>query len=533
MEEINNFLSGLLYIETFIILVLGFYSWRRRKVPGAFALFLMCISVAFYTFGYSMEIISQTVPSVNLWSKVQYLGLPFIPALWIVQAYSLTNSDKKISRLFVAILFVIPIFTCIFRWTDRYHGLMYQNMLLVSNGYFNVLSFQKGPWYYLHYTFFSICAIVSIVMYYHAFLKATGYIRQQLKFMFYASMLYCISQVIYQLGMIPLQIDCGPFVTFFIYIIFAYAIYNFDMMHIIPLSRDKIFEWIYDGVIVVDINYNLKDFNGAAKQIFNSLDKSLVGTKIGLCTSECPEFFELLKNWCNNKPYTDEKMEEGSIDDIFEFSIKTTIEKTSYFKARLKPLYNKEVRIGSTILITDITKEKEMMYELEKAAQIDGLTGILNRRYFMELANFQFTRLLQQSGNGVLVMFDIDHFKQINDAYGHQAGDYVLKEIVSIAKIIIGHDSLLGRYGGEEFIAFLPDMSLDQAVTMVELVRAAFENHVFSYNGKLIKVTASFGMTEYCKQRYGTYSSFEEMVKNADCRLYQAKNEGRNQIASC
>lgn len=361
MCEINNFLSGLLYIETFIILILGFYSWRRKKVPGAFSLFLLCVSVAFYTFGYSMEIISVSLESANLWSKVQYLGLSFIPAIWVIQAYSLSVRNKKIAMHYVAILFIIPIFTCIFRWTDEYYGLMYKATSLVNNGYFNVLFFQKGVWYYLHYTFFFICAIISTIIYYRAFSKSKGYIRQQLKIMFYASMIPFVSQIFYQFGMMPFRMDCGPFVAFFIYILFAYAIYRFDMMHIIPISREKIFERIYDGVIVVDLDCNLKDFNHAAKQIFKSLDKSLIGTKIELCTSECPQFVKVLKNWYD-KLYIGQKLEKGFMEDIFQITINTPKKNNSYFKVILKPLYNKKHLIGSTILITNITKEKEMLF---------------------------------------------------------------------------------------------------------------------------------------------------------------------------
>ncbi|WP_411681995.1 histidine kinase N-terminal 7TM domain-containing protein [Clostridium thailandense] len=531
MKQINNFLSGFFYIETFIIFILGAYSWRRRKVPGAFPLFLMCISAVFYTFGYSMEIISVSLQNVNLWSKVQYLGLPFIPSLWVVQAYSLSFRNKKIGRLYKAILFIIPVLTCIFRWTDEYHRLMYKTMSLVNNGYFDVLYFERGIWYYVHCIFFLSCAIISIVIYYRAFLESTGYMRKQFRIMFYASMIPFVSLIFDQLEIVPLGMDCGAFGTIFIYIFFAYAIYRYDMMHIIPLSREKIFEWIYDGAIVVDLNYNLKDFNHAAKQIFQSLDKSLIGTEIELCTNECPEFFELLKD-LNGKHRSDstQKLEESFAEDVFEFSINTLKENIKYFKARLRPLYDKGLRIGSTILITDITKEKEMLLELERIAQLDGLTGILNRRYFIELANDELDRLLQQCGNGVMFMFDIDYFKRINDTYGHQAGDYVLKEIASIVKSIIRANDLLGRYGGEEFIAFLPDLSLNQAMIIVERIRAAFENHTFNYKGKFIKVTASFGVAEYYKHKHESYCSFDEMVMHADSGLYEAKKSGRNKI---
>lgn len=527
MERINDILSSFLYIETFVILIIAWGSWKRRKALGALPLFVVCLCSAFYAFGYGMEITASSLKDVNFWSKIEYLGLSFIPSLWIVQAYSLSANGKKANKLHISFLFIVPILTCIFRLTNEYFHFMYKNERLISNGYFYILSYQKGFWYYLYYIFFFICMIVSTAMYYKAFLKSTGLVRHQLKIMICVSISVLIFETFDQIQIVPLKMDYGAFIMFLVYVLFAYVVYPFDMLHIIPISREMVFDWIHDGVIVVDTDFNLKDFNYSAKEIFKSLDKSMIGTKIELCTSEAPEFEKMLKIWNDvDKVYSERSFKE----DAFEFRI-ASMGSISYFKARLKALYYKGYRIGSTVLISNVTKEKEIIHELEKMARFDQLTGILNRRYFIELISIELSKLKKKDYKGILFMFDIDHFKRINDTYGHQAGDYILKEMVSIAKNMLRNKDLIGRYGGEEFIGFLPNISISEAMSIIECIRSAFEKYDFIYDGIFIKVTASFGVAEYYRQGSGEYFSYKEMVKRADTALYMAKENGRNQIA--
>jgi len=531
MHGVNNVLSSFLYIETFGILVIAFCSWKRKRVSGAFPLFFLCLCSAVYSFGYGMEITSVSLLNVDFWSKFEYLGLSFIPALWIIQAYSLVYKDKKIGKMWTTVLFIISLLTCVFRFTNKYFHFMYSNEKLINNGYFYIISYEKCFWYYLYYIFFFACIIISITMYCRAFLKSEGLARHQLKMMIYISTGALLLEVFDQFQIVPLKMDYGAFIMFFVYALFAYVVYPFDIMDIVPVSREIIFDWVYDGVIVVDTDFNLKDFNCAAKEVFNSLDRNLIGTKIELCTREAPEFEKLLKMWYKGcGECLEEVFKENFSENVFEFSI-TKNENTSYFKARLKALCYKEYRIGSTILISDITREKGMIFELEKMARFDQLTEIFNRRQFIELINAEFNKLAEQDDKGVLFMFDIDHFKKINDTYGHQAGDYILREISFIAKNIIKNKNFMGRYGGEEFIAFLPKLSLKEAVPVIERIRNSFENHNFVYDNVHIKVTASFGVTEYYKQNSGKYFSYKEMVKKADTALYRAKENGRNQIA--
>jgi two-component system cell cycle response regulator len=124
-------------------------------------------------------------------------------------------------------------------------------------------------------------------------------------------------------------------------------------------------------------------------------------------------------------------------------------------------------------------------------------------------------------------MIDVDHFKRINDTYGHLAGDYVLRELASQIKTRIRREECFARYGGEEFVLVLPETGHDNSVYLAEKLRKMIESHRFVFEGKEIKVSFSGGVADMQPQDEGP----EGFIQIADGRLYEAKRAGRNRIA--
>ncbi len=184
-----------------------------------------------------------------------------------------------------------------------------------------------------------------------------------------------------------------------------------------------------------------------------------------------------------------------------------------------------------------INKElKKTVEELEKANQKiaemsikDGLTGLYNRRYFMEALEKEVSRAKRYKTCLVLCMMDLDHFKKINDTLGHQAGDMVLSEFGKILKETIRQSDLLCRYGGEEFAVILPDTDIKKAVSACERFREMLAELIFEFNSSQFKITVSIGVASLSKSKV---KSFDELVRMADQALYQAKKRGRNRVQS-
>ncbi|WP_055667278.1 GGDEF domain-containing protein [Desnuesiella massiliensis] len=157
----------------------------------------------------------------------------------------------------------------------------------------------------------------------------------------------------------------------------------------------------------------------------------------------------------------------------------------------------------------------------------DELTGIYNRRYINEKLPVDIVNNKINLKPISIVLLDIDHFKKINDTYGHIAGDYILKEF---SKIIIENvpkeTAWVARYGGEEFVVVLNDTNETKAFQMAENIRAVVENTAFNYEEFQLKLTASFGVCEIISYN----ESFDEIISRADIKLYKAKQKGRNRV---
>jgi diguanylate cyclase (GGDEF)-like protein len=167
-----------------------------------------------------------------------------------------------------------------------------------------------------------------------------------------------------------------------------------------------------------------------------------------------------------------------------------------------------------------------LFYEVQQLAIIDDLTGIYNRRYLLELSDREFRRAQRFGRNLSLVMMDIDHFKQINDTFGHAVGDEVLEALAQRCQNNIRNVDVLGRYGGEEFVILLPETVLSEAIQITERLCTQISEFPFETSVGLVNLTASFGIASYHIEIEDLYA----LLKNADIALYSAKRNGRNRF---
>lgn len=186
----------------------------------------------------------------------------------------------------------------------------------------------------------------------------------------------------------------------------------------------------------------------------------------------------------------------------------------------------------AAILIYDVTDIATSKIELEKANQelarlsrTDRLTGLNNRGHWEERLDQEFRRFKRSRTASSLVMFDIDHFKKVNDTYGHQAGDEVIKLVANTLMQLQRETDISGRYGGEEFGIILPETNAEQAVIMAERLRISLEAAKVNYEGQEIQFTISLGVCEISNEM----TEYNQWLELADQALYSSKRNGRNQ----
>jgi diguanylate cyclase (GGDEF)-like protein/PAS domain S-box-containing protein len=177
----------------------------------------------------------------------------------------------------------------------------------------------------------------------------------------------------------------------------------------------------------------------------------------------------------------------------------------------------------------DLTEYKKLQAHLENMATIDSLTGLANRQAFMQRAKNEFNRARRYARPLTVVMIDIDHFKAINDQYGHAAGDDVLRQAADICQSSLRGSDFMGRVGGEEFVLLLPDTPPTNAYYVAERMRTHLcETSIELENGTRLNITASFGVASMNEDD----SDFDALLERADEAMYHAKHDGRNQVKS-
>ncbi|WP_322106220.1 diguanylate cyclase [Paraburkholderia sp. J41] len=195
------------------------------------------------------------------------------------------------------------------------------------------------------------------------------------------------------------------------------------------------------------------------------------------------------------------------------------------------PLMRGREVVAVCVTISDVTHVSVMQREREEAvaklreyADRDGLTGIPNRRYFEARLADEFSRWQRYGGELSMLLFDLDHFKRINDEFGHVAGDTVLRSMAQRVAEVVRNTDVFGRFGGEEFALLLPCTPLDDALYVAEKIRRTIGDEPVEVQGVIVPVTASVGAAT---ARPGS-PDYEGMINEADAALYAAKRQGRN-----
>ncbi len=260
------------------------------------------------------------------------------------------------------------------------------------------------------------------------------------------------------------------------------------------------------------------------------LDKE-VEESANLVERVAEELFEEIQKLLKNVNEHNRGISEGGkrleemAEEGLEENIKSVLERIMGEVRELKEV-NKKFISRLEEQKEEIRKLREELRKVKEEANIDPLTGLRNRRSF-ERTLTEFFRDFKKFGYPFsLIMFDLDNFKEINDTYGHLAGDKVLKEVGNILRNYLRAKDVAARTGGEEFAVILPGITKDEALLVAERLRKVISNHTVEYDGKKIDFTASFGVAE---MREGVERP-EDLIREADEKLYTAKRTGKDKV---
>jgi diguanylate cyclase (GGDEF)-like protein len=282
------------------------------------------------------------------------------------------------------------------------------------------------------------------------------------------------------------------------------------LFELIPQAYRMIFLENNSPILILDRSYKVISANRVAKDFFRDLHPNLERAALTSFQTFDPEMWASVQ----------EKKSH-------EWMYPNSTPERHYLVKVMEIAKSGEKATGYTLYYEDITAHKNQLKQMEHFALYDDLTRIRNRRYFFQSATQAFDQAIEKREKIAVIMFDLDDFKEVNDIYGHQAGDSVLHDLAALISQELDPEDLFARYGGEEFIIFLKNKTIEDAAKLARRLCALLNGHVFSYEKRMIKTTASFGVSGSKKQ---IDRSLDAYIKQADDALYQAKTHGKNQV---
>ncbi len=289
------------------------------------------------------------------------------------------------------------------------------------------------------------------------------------------------------------------------------------------------------GLMVLDRSYCIQMWNRFMEDHSGITESDAKARKIFALFPELPE------NWFRHKMDSVFFLKSRAFSTweqrqyLFKFKNYRPItgtEEFMYQNVTMIPLMSADGSVNHIcLLIYDVTDaaigQKELQYlnlELEKTSRVDALTGLYNRGYWEERFQSEFERCSRYGSDSTVIIFDIDHFKKVNDNYGHQAGDEVIRSTSSLVTQFIRKTDVAGRYGGEEFVIFLPSTSASNGLIFAERLRQKIEALKVIYEVETIEFTVSIGICGFDK----LLPNHEKWIEKADQALYYSKEHGRN-----
>lgn len=493
-------MSGALHVILAIIAYMNRQAFEGMKTFLWFSCF-----IAIYAFGYALSLASTTVEGMEFWTTVQYLGMPFSAPATLILVLQYIGYDRHLNKNTYFLYYLIPSISFLLLATNDYHHLFYQSVYLEYRNATPIMQITLGQWYLIHgaYTFGTLAiAFVLLAIYWF---RGKSRQTKQVVILLTGILVPIVASFSYLIGLTPSGLDPVPIAMLFSSSLYLYSIISTRFLLVPPIEKDYIFESMGDAVLVLDQTYHLKDFNKAAFTLFSDVK---IGMHIAAVLGLDNQLLPLLKNIDIDSIITEVEMRNKSA--------------TEYYQVKVSPIKKGEsIIVGTTIIFTNITEQKKEQLNLTKIAYTDGLTQIYNRAYVLSVAE----KKVASHDKMAVILFDIDHFKKINDNYGHFGGDEALKHVAALCKSMVPENGIFGRYGGEEFILFLFGKEAEEAIVISSNLRRIIEESPLYYNEIVINITASFGVAinEKC-------IALTPLIGEADEALYVSKREGRNTV---
>ncbi|MEN0645351.1 diguanylate cyclase [Alkalicoccobacillus gibsonii] len=485
--------------------------FRRHQYTNiAYYFMLYTVSISIYCFGSALGLTATTLSGLKFWNTILYIGMPASATLGLL--FAMKYLGMKIKAAWALPLLSISAITCVMVATNDFHNLHYKVFEIdpVLGAPFVVQ--EIGPWYIFHGILTFSSMFVAFLLMLSRWRETARVYRAQLLFLLIGQFIPMVTAFIYLLGFTPPGIDPVPMVLWFTSLLYVWSINTTRMFAVVPIAKDAIFNSINDGVVVLDDTHQLIEFNQSFKGMFPLIHRSMYGMNFNQVWQELVD---------EPFPLTLDASSVTSEINLESFPI------PYIYQIRMLPLQHANNQKGMLLIFTEVSELKRLQRELENRAYYDELTQLYNRRAFFEKGELDLILAKEDELPYSLILFDVDHFKKVNDRFGHDVGDLLLKHVADVCKSQLEESSIFARYGGEEFVIGLKDKTGSEAEKVAERLRLKLESSPLVLPEQAITVTVSSGVAE---AQAHTEETLHQLLKKSDEALYVAKRQGRNQV---
>ncbi len=503
-------------------------AWRNRAEAVAPWFAATMVALLAWTVGYIFELMATGMQAKIAWANLEYIATIALPVLWL-QVVLIYARQRGLARRTWLVLGLLgsAILVGIFVNPARLFRIA---PTLATHGALTALRPDYGPiWDFGWVPFVYGLLFVAAYLLVRAMLHGQRFQVRQSSAMVVASLLPLAGGTVYALGLSPWP-DYNPAMAVVSVsgLLMAYALFSSRLFELAPLARDSVIEYLADGVLVVDRRGRLIDANPAAFAAFPELSRERLGAPLAALLAEHEDVVGVLEEAL--AALDTDSAERLLPQGLSEVEIKA--EGPPEAAPRIYSVLVTPVRsgtgapLGLAAVLRDVSERVGLLDEALRLATTDSLTGVLTRRRLVELAEQEVRRAAHRGQPLTLLIFDIDHLKQINDSQGHASGDSLLVAVAAASRGVLRDGDLLGRLGGDEFCVLLCDTDTDEARRVAERLRAAASDcwpagHDGPWHGSVSVGVATSHVAE---------DGFNRLLEAADRALYAAKNGGRDRV---
>ncbi len=521
------------------VLLLARWVKRQRYFPGRETFIVLHLASIWWMVAAGLEMAAQGPQCKVFWASMAWPGILAMPTFWAMFLWQYVNSVRQPLSLRTALgLAVVPLLIWLMALSNPWHGLFYgPGTAPLSDAPGAPIRYQHGPLFYAAAVYLYLFMAFSIGVVLRAALVSYGVHRRHFMAFAVVTVFPWVANISYVVfGWMLFGFDPTPFSFAFTLVAFAWLIVGVRLFDLLPVARHLLLDALLDPVLVVDAQLRVIEANPAALKL-----SGLHGSWQGRPLADWPVLGADLQALLAAQPKAEQEQLLALANSARYFEVRIrAIERTTHrgtlvlgqmlYLRDVTQRHLSELKLAEALAVSEerLRIISDLHEQLREQALCDPLTGLYNRRYLDEFFARELALAQRERTPISLALIDLDHFKRLNDEYGHLEGDDVLKGVAQHLLENLRSSDALFRIGGEEFLLILPRADGQEARQRLDAICRSLAAHPMPTRGGARYVTLSAGLALWPEQGL----ALDELLQVADAALYQAKHEGRNRVCS-